>query len=164
MGLVLDVRLFCVRKWLLVRNLLKHKPLRPVAPEHASLASRMTIEGAWEGEEFFMASRRWYAIEAPAYPAPIITMSASVGSEAVLRWLSNLSSSVRQNGTVEFGTGNDMMVIIPPWTVDCAKTPLSFSSEFTPWCAGLTRSGSGGCWPQSGCNSSQCQMWKIGEV
>ena len=76
-------------------------PFQPVAPEHTSLASNRTIEG---GEGF--PSTKKYAVETPARPAPIMTISHSVGSSAELLWLSISWSSVRQYGKVAFATGN----------------------------------------------------------
>jgi hypothetical protein len=59
-------------------------PFRPVAPEQASRASKITIDGIgrpWRS----LSSMRWWAIAAPEYPAPIITISVSEGSVPVLR-------------------------------------------------------------------------------
>lgn len=59
----------------------EHKiPLRPVAPEHTSLASKITTDG---GEGLSLSIK--YAVETPDIPAPIMIISHSVGNSAVLR-------------------------------------------------------------------------------
>lgn len=58
----------------------KEVPLRAVAPEHASLASRITTDGG-EGLSLYKKCAR----EAPAKPAPIIRTSHSAGNSEVLR-------------------------------------------------------------------------------
>jgi hypothetical protein len=80
-------------------------PLRPVAPEQASRASKITIDGRerlWRS----LSSIRWCAIAAPAYPAPIITISALEGSNSVDRCLSIGLVPFLQNDLVEYAVGN----------------------------------------------------------
>jgi hypothetical protein len=59
-------------------------PFRPVAPEQASRASKITIDGVGRLRRS-LSSMRWWAIAAPEYPAPMITISALAGSVSVLR-------------------------------------------------------------------------------
>lgn len=80
-------------------------PFRPVAPEQACRASRMTIDGGGTPLSF-LCLRMWYTTEAPAYPAPTTAMSTVEGSSGVLRWSSIGRSSVLQKESVELATGS----------------------------------------------------------
>jgi hypothetical protein len=75
---------------------------RPVAPQHASLASNITIL-----KSFPLSScwRKRAALE-PDIPLPIITTSASAGKEAVVRCPSRiLEGSLCQNDLVDLAVG-----------------------------------------------------------
>jgi hypothetical protein len=75
---------------------------RPVAPQHASLASNITIF------RFFPRSscRRKCAAQAPDIPLPMMTTSACVGRAAVVRWPRRiLEGSLCQNDFVELAVG-----------------------------------------------------------
>ncbi|MAD85433.1 MAG: hypothetical protein CL912_20930 [Deltaproteobacteria bacterium] len=75
---------------------------RPVAPQHASLASNITTF------KFFPASssRKKWAAEVPDSPLPTITRSASVGKDSVVRYPSRiLEGWLCQNEFVELGVG-----------------------------------------------------------
>ena len=78
------------------------KLTRPVAPQHASLASSMTILSTLSFRSWF----RWYAADAPDIPLPMITISAFVGREEVVRWPKRvLDGSLCQNDLVELAVG-----------------------------------------------------------
>ena len=57
-------------------------PLRTVAPEHASRASKITIDGIGRPQRS-LSSITSCAIAAPEYPAPMITISALRGTELI---------------------------------------------------------------------------------
>lgn len=75
---------------------------RPVAPQHASLASNITTFRFSSG----YSSRRWKADDAPHIPLPMMTTSAFVGRDGVVRWPSRtLDGALCQKDFVEFGVG-----------------------------------------------------------
>lgn len=55
---------------------------RPVAPQHASRASSITMLFPFERSSW----ARYRAMEAPVMPLPMITISASLGSSRVVLW------------------------------------------------------------------------------
>jgi hypothetical protein len=60
-------------------GMVRHTPLRPVAPEHTSRASRITIDGFFPEGFAEWRRERWYAVLTPVIPAPIIAMSHDGG-------------------------------------------------------------------------------------
>ena len=75
---------------------------RPVAPQHASLASNITILRSFPRS----SSRRKCAALEPDIPLPIITTSASVGKDAVVRCPRRIvEGSLCQNDLVELAVG-----------------------------------------------------------
>jgi len=74
----------------------------PVAPQHASRASNITILRSLPSS----FSRRKRAADAPEIPLPMITRSAFVGSNGVVRWPKRtLEGSLCQYDLVELGVG-----------------------------------------------------------
>jgi len=90
----------------------------------------MTIEG--KVDDGPLCSRRWWTIDAPAYPAPMTTMSLSSGRTALDRWLSSASGWVRQNDVVPLGTGNDFGAM-PAWGYDSSWRKLYFRRLLRIW-------------------------------
>jgi len=75
---------------------------RPVAPQHASLASNITILRSFPRS----SCRRKCAALEPDIPLPIITTSASVGKDAVVRCPRRIvEGSLCQNDLVELAVG-----------------------------------------------------------
>ena len=80
----------------------ENKLTRPVAPQHASLASSSTMLFPFA----LSSSERNRATDVPVIPLPTITMSASVGSSLVVRWpRRNSFGSVCQKELVDFSVG-----------------------------------------------------------
>lgn len=80
----------------------KVRPTLPVAPQHASLASSITIL------RFFAlsSSHRNLAADVPLMPEPMMTMSAFAGKSRVVRWPKrNFEGSLCQKEAVESRVG-----------------------------------------------------------
>lgn len=74
----------------------------PVAHQHASLASSITILNPF----VLSSSARYLAAEAPVMPEPTMTMSASEGRSGVVRWpRRNSEGSLCQNEDVDSVVG-----------------------------------------------------------
>jgi hypothetical protein len=99
-------------------------PLRPVAPEHASRASSIRIEGCVCAGSLLHS--KWWAIDAPAKPPPMITISAVVGSSSVLRWRSSLCGEMRQKEASGDGAGVGVSGIVV-LAVDSTTTCLPYT-------------------------------------
>jgi len=85
-------------------------PTLPVAPQHASRASNMTILNSFA----LSSSAKNLAADAPVIPEPTITMSASDGKSTVVRWPSRKSEgSLCQKEAVEFAVGRLAMLYLP---------------------------------------------------
>ena len=79
---------------------------RPVAPQHASLASSITTLGPFSSVSCFGWLRMWCATLAPVMPLPMMTTSASVGSSLVERWaVRSAEGSECQKEFVDFSVG-----------------------------------------------------------
>src|SRR5690242_9452189 len=75
----------------------------PVAPQHASLASRSTILLPLA----LLSSAKYLAADVPVMPLPTMTISASAGSSSVVRCpIKNLLGSLCQNELLEVGVGS----------------------------------------------------------
>jgi len=80
----------------------RRRHTRPVAPQHASLASSITTLRSLPRS----SCRRKCAALAPDIPLPMITTSASVGKDAVVRCPRRiLEGSLCQNESVELAVG-----------------------------------------------------------
>lgn len=75
----------------------------PVAPQHASLASNITMLFP----RALSSSTRYLAAEVPVIPLPTMTMSASAGISVVVRWpRRNSFGSLCQNESVDLAVGS----------------------------------------------------------
>lgn len=75
----------------------------PVAPQHASLASRSTMLLPLA----LSSSARYLAADVPVMPLPTMTTSASAGSSSVVRCpMRNLLGSLCQKELLEVGVGS----------------------------------------------------------
>jgi hypothetical protein len=88
----------------------RHTPLRPVAPEQTSRASRITIDGFFAEGLASWRRERWYAVLTPVMPAPIIAMSHSGGSSSDVQYESIGCNSERQYEEVGLGTGKPLLL------------------------------------------------------
>lgn len=64
------------------------------------------MEGCGAIPAFSKLFTRWYAVETPAIPVPMMTMSAAAGRCAVERCSSSQWGSLRQYDSVGLGTGS----------------------------------------------------------